>query len=324
MTQLSLQGFYQQLDEADRAYAQEQAEEIKQIANNATIQIGQKLIKVKERLGHGKFLTWIEKEFEWTRQQANYLMTISKEFSNDNYSCHLPQKMKPAYALASALAKESEEGKEELMDEYQEKLEEKQLATPEDKEPPKSLTEKEIKELVKERDGLKATLDDLENTMDKRINEEVEKEKGKLEAKIESLENQLEGKEKQLNTELKKLKDNPDPETSKQIKDLQNQRDNIQLQVTIANQRLKDAQEREDQKRANLLAVIQFLNELEAVFEKHPKITTVIESPHIDDAHEERFIELRHTLYHYADSIDKAIKRRGESASEVTVDVEAL
>ena len=115
--------FHDQLDEGDRAYAQEQAEEIKQIANNATIQIGQKLIKVKERLGHGHFISWIEKEFDWSKRQAQKLMTIASEFSNANHVTHLPTSPRPAYALASALAKESEEGKEELVDEYQEKLE---------------------------------------------------------------------------------------------------------------------------------------------------------------------------------------------------------
>ena len=342
MTQLSLQDFYNQLEEGDRAYAQEQAEEIKQIANNATIQIGQKLIKVKERLGHGQFIAWIHKEFDWSVQQANKLMKIASEFSNYADQSNLPKGSNPAYALASALAKESDEGKEELVGEYQEKLKEKQKATPEGKESPKSLTEEEIKALVKEhnelkaeRDGIQATLDDLQNTMDERINNEVEektkKERGKLEAKIESLENQLEGKKKQLNTELKKFKDNPDPETNKKIKDLreehknlEEEHENMKSKVFMADQRLKEAEERLDQKRANLLAVTKFLNELEAVFKKHPKITTVIESPYIDDAHEERFIELRDTLYHFSDSIDKAIKRRGENPSDVTVDVEPL
>ena len=342
MTQLSLQDFYNQLDEGDRAYAQEQAEEIKQIANNAATQIGQKLIKVKQRLGRGKFLTWIQKEFEWSDRQARRLMTIASEFSNWTHVSDLPQGIRTAYALASALAKESEEGKEELVEEYQEKLEEKQLATPEDEEPPKSLTEKEIKELVKERnklkaerDGIQATLDDLQNTMDERINEEVEektkKEREKLEAKIENLKNKLENKEEELNKELEKFKAHPDPETSKKIKDLkeehknlEEEHDNIKLKVTKANQRLKDAQERKDQKLTNLLAVKNFLDELDALFKEHSKITTAIESPYIDDAHEEKFIELRNTLYHYADSIDKAIKRRGENPSEVTVDVEPL
>ena len=341
MTQLSLQDFYQQLDEGDRAYIQEQTEEIKQIANNATIQIGQKLIKVKERLGHGQFITWIEKEFEWSRFQANKLMTIASEFSNVSHAKHLPTSQRPAYALASALAKESEEGKEELTARYQEELEDKQLATPEGKKPPKSLTEKEIKELVKERNSLRVerdeiqqSLDELQNTMDERINDEVEEktkeEREKLEAKIKDLKTQLEGKKGELklskdklNKELEKFKANPDPKTSKKIKELQEERDNIKSQVFKANQRLKKAQEREDQQHANLLTVTRFFNSLEALFEENPKIATAIASPYIDDAHEEKFIEIRNALSHYYDLIDKAIKCRGENPSKVTVDVES-
>lgn len=110
-------------------------------------------------MGHGNFGEWIKLEFEWSDQQARRLMTISSEFSNQTHVSEMPQKIRPAYALASALAKEDEQGKEKLLNGYQEKLEEKQQATPEGKTPPASLTEKEIKELIKERDSLKDSLE---------------------------------------------------------------------------------------------------------------------------------------------------------------------
>jgi hypothetical protein len=74
--------------------------------------IGQKLIKVKELLGHGKFVEWIELEFDWSDRQARRLMTIASEFSKRTDQSVLPTGTNPAYALASALAKEDEQGKE--------------------------------------------------------------------------------------------------------------------------------------------------------------------------------------------------------------------
>lgn len=180
MNQLSLpiQEFYQALSVDDRQYAQEQAQEIKLIAHNASIQIGLKLIKVKERLGHGKFGDWIKLEFDWQKSQAAMMMTIAREFEDLHDSGNLPTAKKSAYALASAMSKEDEEGKQEILNAYQEKLTEKQNQAIEEgnkaieeaqltgKDPkipkvPNALTEAQIKEIIAERDRLKSSVETL-------------------------------------------------------------------------------------------------------------------------------------------------------------------
>ena len=65
---------------------------------------------IGDRLGHGKFGDWIKLEFEWSDAQARRLMTISREFLNRSDQYDLPMGTNPAYALASAMSKEDEEG----------------------------------------------------------------------------------------------------------------------------------------------------------------------------------------------------------------------
>ena len=42
------------------------------------IDIGQKLIEVKARLGHGSFGGWLEAEFEWSDQTALNFMNVAR------------------------------------------------------------------------------------------------------------------------------------------------------------------------------------------------------------------------------------------------------
>ena len=45
------------------------------------IDIGQKLIDVKARLGHGHFGGWLEAEFQWSRPTATRFMQVASRFS---------------------------------------------------------------------------------------------------------------------------------------------------------------------------------------------------------------------------------------------------
>ena len=211
MSQLSLpvQEFYLALPDDDRQYAQEQAQEIKLIAHNASIQIGLKLIKVKERLGHGKFGDWIKLEFEWSHKQANRLMTIASELSNWTDPSNLPQGMMPAYALASAMAKEDEEGKEEILNAYQEKLAEKQDQAIEDAEltgtdpkVPTALTEQQIKELTKELAEKKQELEGSKQKV-KELSDAVQQK----DEKLAEQEHTLESRNQELKNKLEQIKE---------------------------------------------------------------------------------------------------------------------
>ncbi|WP_010236351.1 DUF3102 domain-containing protein [Clostridium arbusti] len=56
------------------------------------IEIGKRLIKVKENLPHGEFLPYLETKVEFTRQSANKFMRVAKEFGNVNSGLHLGTK----------------------------------------------------------------------------------------------------------------------------------------------------------------------------------------------------------------------------------------
>lgn len=50
------------------------------------IEIGQKLIDVKQHLGHGKFGLWLRLEFEWTDRTARQFMRVAEAFKSENFS----------------------------------------------------------------------------------------------------------------------------------------------------------------------------------------------------------------------------------------------
>ena len=70
---------YSELDRDTREFLQERAERIHNLARmtaQAIVQIGQYLTEVKDRVGHGHFVRWIEHEFAWSRMTANKLMQV--------------------------------------------------------------------------------------------------------------------------------------------------------------------------------------------------------------------------------------------------------
>lgn len=78
---------YAALDTETRIVVQQRTTEIKALMKRAAsdiIEIGQKLIEVKARLGHGNFGGWLGAEFEWTHQTAIRFMQVGETFKNNN------------------------------------------------------------------------------------------------------------------------------------------------------------------------------------------------------------------------------------------------
>lgn len=88
MNQLSLFD-YQQLDAETRIVVQQRTSEIKALMKRTAqdiIEIGEKLIEVKERLGHGHFGTWLEGEFDWKERTARNFMAVAEQFKSANFA----------------------------------------------------------------------------------------------------------------------------------------------------------------------------------------------------------------------------------------------
>lgn len=84
ITSKAHQGFdYAGLDAPTSQFVQQQTGEIqalmKRTAQNI-IEVGQKLIEVKNRLGHGYFLTWLQAEFGWSYPTAARFMQVANSF----------------------------------------------------------------------------------------------------------------------------------------------------------------------------------------------------------------------------------------------------
>ena len=79
-TQLTLFD-YNALDTETRVIVQQKAVEIRdrmRSAAQAVIEIGERLIDVKERLGHGKFGQWLDAEFQWSADTARNYMNVAE------------------------------------------------------------------------------------------------------------------------------------------------------------------------------------------------------------------------------------------------------
>lgn len=94
---------YAALDAETRIVVQQRTTEIKALMKRAAsdiIEIGQKLIDVKERLGHGYFGGWLASEFDWTPRTAQQFMLVADTFKNENFS-HLNVAPSALYLLAA-------------------------------------------------------------------------------------------------------------------------------------------------------------------------------------------------------------------------------
>jgi len=64
------------------------------------VEIGQRLIQVKGRLGHGNFGTWLDVEFDWSPWLAQKFMQVAEKFKNVKFT-DLEISTSAAYILAA-------------------------------------------------------------------------------------------------------------------------------------------------------------------------------------------------------------------------------
>ena len=76
---------YNTLDTETRIVVQQRTSEIKTLMRRSAqdiIDIGQKLIEVKQRLGHGHFGGWLDAEFSWSEPTAQRFMRVFERFKS--------------------------------------------------------------------------------------------------------------------------------------------------------------------------------------------------------------------------------------------------
>jgi hypothetical protein len=72
---------YTTLDASTSQFVQQQTGEIRGLMKRTVesiFEIGQRLIVVKERLGHGRFGSWLETEFDWDERTARRFMSVAE------------------------------------------------------------------------------------------------------------------------------------------------------------------------------------------------------------------------------------------------------
>ncbi len=99
---------YSRLDAESRQFVQQQTGEIRMLMKRTAqgiVEIGQKLVEVKARLGHGHFGSWLTSEFEWSWETANSYMNVAKRMGQipDGHEFEA----KALYLLASPSTPES-------------------------------------------------------------------------------------------------------------------------------------------------------------------------------------------------------------------------
>lgn len=80
---------YASLDAATSAFIRQQTGEIRALMKRTSqdiIDLGQRLILVKEKLGHGQFGIWLAAEFDWTSRTAMRFMNVAENFNCDKLS----------------------------------------------------------------------------------------------------------------------------------------------------------------------------------------------------------------------------------------------
>ncbi len=80
---------YDTLDSTTRTVVQQRTDEIKSLLRRTAqdiIDIGQKLVEVKQELGHGHFLAWLRTEFDWSESAARKFMQVSRQFKTVKFT----------------------------------------------------------------------------------------------------------------------------------------------------------------------------------------------------------------------------------------------
>lgn len=77
---------YDSLDSAAAVFVQQQTRAIQFLMKRSAediVEIGRRLIEVKQRLGHGRFGVWLSAEFEWTQETARRFMKVAQQFGQN-------------------------------------------------------------------------------------------------------------------------------------------------------------------------------------------------------------------------------------------------
>ncbi|NJM72013.1 MAG: DUF3102 domain-containing protein [Scytonema sp. RU_4_4] len=88
-TQQTLNFEYGILEAETRRVVQQHTNEIKTLMRRNSqdiIDIGQKLIEVKQYLGHGNFINWLKSEFNWSISTATKFMQVAEQFKFVNFT----------------------------------------------------------------------------------------------------------------------------------------------------------------------------------------------------------------------------------------------
>lgn len=89
LTQKNLSFEYSGLNDETRTKVQQYTNVIKGLMRRTSediIDIGQKLIEVKQYLGHGNFLKWLKSEFNWSVSTATKFMQVGEQFKFVNFT----------------------------------------------------------------------------------------------------------------------------------------------------------------------------------------------------------------------------------------------
>ena len=80
---------YDILDAETQMVVQQRTNEVKTLMRRTSqdvIAIGQKLIEVKQHLGHGNFINWLKSEFNWSVSTATKFMQVGEQFKFINFT----------------------------------------------------------------------------------------------------------------------------------------------------------------------------------------------------------------------------------------------
>ena len=78
---------YRTLDPDTRSVVEQKTLEIRDRVGRAALnifEIGQRLLAVKERIGHGHFCNWLQAEFAWSERAARRMMAVATAFKTAN------------------------------------------------------------------------------------------------------------------------------------------------------------------------------------------------------------------------------------------------
>lgn len=161
---------------------------LKQQTAQNIIEIGKRLISVKESLPHGEWGKWLEEKVQFKKSTANNFMRVANEFSNLQTFGDLNQSK--IFALLDVPTEEREEfvskphevnGQAKMVDE---------------------MTTRELQQAIKEKQALEKKLKDAEERIEKSNTKlsKVETEKNKIKEKLDSIEGK--NKEELVNKEV--------------------------------------------------------------------------------------------------------------------------